>query len=154
MVSGLPYAKRHWTASNEDQASCTAIWGHRIIALLEIIPIIGALIGLIERIIACFNQNKPIATRSQQDLSKGSSLSINNGNSISKGNAPVIHELVSRHAPPNTSRIIIISQEDVKRRIKDLEDVGGTFQPSVDGSSTSAELVLDSDSDSESESEV
>jgi O-acetyl-ADP-ribose deacetylase (regulator of RNase III) len=46
-LSGAPYAKRHWELSHTSEH----VWGHRIIAVLEAIPLFGALIGMIERII-------------------------------------------------------------------------------------------------------
>lgn len=46
LFSGAPYSKRHWDLSNKS----TACWGHRVIAVLEAIPVIGGLAALIERI--------------------------------------------------------------------------------------------------------
>lgn len=58
-VSGLPLAKRHWEASHS--ASTQALkWGHRIIAIIEACPILGAVVALIEIIIAkVFKSNRP-----------------------------------------------------------------------------------------------
>lgn len=46
--SGAPYVQRHIELSNED--GCTHVWGHRVIALLEAIPIFGGALALIERV--------------------------------------------------------------------------------------------------------
>lgn len=46
-ISGAPYAQRHWELSQ--QCSSNKVWGHRIIAVLEYIPVLGALAALIER---------------------------------------------------------------------------------------------------------
>jgi hypothetical protein len=49
LVSGAPYAKRHWELSNRATEPCL---GHRIIATLQMIPVFGLLFCLIERIAA------------------------------------------------------------------------------------------------------
>jgi hypothetical protein len=46
---GLPWAKRHWQLANTDT---THSLGHRMIACLEALPVIGPLVVLIERIVA------------------------------------------------------------------------------------------------------
>ena len=51
-LSGLPYAKRHWDASNTPFISTSACFGHRLIMAFEAIPVIGGLIAIIDRIIA------------------------------------------------------------------------------------------------------
>lgn len=62
-LSGIPYAKRHWELSNQDSSHRL---GHRIIAILEAIPIFGALAALIERISALayakFSHSNAIST--------------------------------------------------------------------------------------------
>lgn len=47
-LSGLPYGVRHLDMSEE----CTTplAWGHRVIAVIELIPILGGLAALIERV--------------------------------------------------------------------------------------------------------
>ena len=45
----IPYANRHWAASNENLSYSLH---HKVIAVLEYIPVIGILVGLLERIIA------------------------------------------------------------------------------------------------------
>lgn len=55
LITGLtcaPYAKRHWTMSNENSNYSL---GHKLIAVLECVPIIGGIIGLVERIIIYIN---------------------------------------------------------------------------------------------------
>jgi serine/threonine protein phosphatase PrpC len=47
-LSGLPYAKRHWESSHK--ASTQSVWKHRVIAVLEALPILGGCMALIERI--------------------------------------------------------------------------------------------------------
>ncbi len=46
--TAVSYAKRHWDLAQE--AGCQRVWGHRIIAALEILPLVGMCTGLIERI--------------------------------------------------------------------------------------------------------
>ncbi|HUD01933.1 MAG TPA: hypothetical protein VMR37_06365, partial [Rhabdochlamydiaceae bacterium] len=43
--SGVTYARRHWDMSRSER-----VWGHRTIALLEFIPVIGGVAALVERI--------------------------------------------------------------------------------------------------------
>lgn len=51
VFSGAPYAKRHWELANKSDS--TLNWcGHKVIAILEAIPIFGALASLVDRIIA------------------------------------------------------------------------------------------------------
>jgi O-acetyl-ADP-ribose deacetylase (regulator of RNase III) len=45
-LSGAPYAKRHWELSLTSQSA----WGHRIVAVLEALPLFGAVVAVIERI--------------------------------------------------------------------------------------------------------
>lgn len=52
-LSGAPYAQRHWELSNKPE--CTCVWGHRTLAALEAIPVIGGLAALIERIVSWAN---------------------------------------------------------------------------------------------------
>lgn len=51
-VTGITYAKRHWNLAKKE-----GIWGHRVIAVLEAIPVFGALAALLERV-AVFVYNK------------------------------------------------------------------------------------------------
>lgn len=46
-VSGMPYALRHFK-----KAQTTGNWGHRVIGVLEALPVAGALVALIERVSA------------------------------------------------------------------------------------------------------
>lgn len=46
-LSGAFYAEQHWRAANEDSAHAL---GHRVIAIIEYIPVLGAIAALIERI--------------------------------------------------------------------------------------------------------
>jgi serine/threonine protein phosphatase PrpC len=54
--SGIPYAMRHWDLSQDwstgkmNPGDLKYVWGNRIIAVLEFIPIIGGLAALIEKI--------------------------------------------------------------------------------------------------------
>lgn len=50
VLSAFPYAQRHYQLSN--QADCKHVWGHRTLAVLEALPVVGVLFGLIERIVA------------------------------------------------------------------------------------------------------
>jgi hypothetical protein len=58
LLSGAPYAQRHWELSNRSAEHCL---GHRIIAVLQMIPVIGLLFCLIERIAAWFLATAPLA---------------------------------------------------------------------------------------------
>ena len=58
LLSGAPYAKRHWELSNRSEAHCL---GHRIIAVLQALPVIGLLFCLIERISSWFHTTAPLA---------------------------------------------------------------------------------------------
>ncbi len=57
LASGAPYAKRHWELSNRATEHCL---GHRIIAILQSIPVFGLLFCLIERIAAWFVTTAPL----------------------------------------------------------------------------------------------
>lgn len=56
-LTGAQYARRHWQLSNIYHEHCL---GHRVIAILEAIPVLGALAALIERIVAYINFHKDI----------------------------------------------------------------------------------------------
>lgn len=60
--SGMPYAIRHWELSQAHTSK--TFLGHRIIALLECLPLIGGVAALLERIAACaydsFSQQTPV----------------------------------------------------------------------------------------------
>lgn len=47
-----PYGMRHLQLSFFTELSCSQRWGHRVIAVLELIPIIGFLASIIERVVA------------------------------------------------------------------------------------------------------
>lgn len=47
-ISGIVYSKRHWELSMT--CNSRTCWGHRTIAILEAIPLMGGLVALIERI--------------------------------------------------------------------------------------------------------
>ncbi len=47
--SGISYAKRHWDLS--ERGGTLQIWGHRIVAIMEALPLIGGLVALIERLV-------------------------------------------------------------------------------------------------------
>lgn len=49
-LSGAPYAKRHWALSKENLGNASACWGHRIIAVIEYIPLIGGIAAVIDRL--------------------------------------------------------------------------------------------------------
>lgn len=46
-----PFAQRHLDLANASQATCTQRWGHRVIAAIQFIPVVGLLASLIERIV-------------------------------------------------------------------------------------------------------
>lgn len=50
-VSGAPYASRHWQLGNNPY-HLEYRWGHRLIAVVESLPVLGAVAALIERIVA------------------------------------------------------------------------------------------------------
>ena len=49
VLSGAPYAKRHWEQSTNEKNQ--VVWQHRLIAMIEFIPVVGALAAVIERIV-------------------------------------------------------------------------------------------------------
>lgn len=51
-----PYALRHLELSYSENITHTQRWGHRIIAVIEFIPLIGILASVIERIVALASQ--------------------------------------------------------------------------------------------------
>jgi len=57
IFSGAPYAARHWDLSNRSPQHCL---GHRVIAILQAIPVLGLLFSLIERIAAWFLVAQPL----------------------------------------------------------------------------------------------
>jgi serine/threonine protein phosphatase PrpC len=70
---GLPYTKRHWELSQKGH-----VWGHRVIAVLEAIPLIGILAALLERVsVLAYNkffnhpkQSNPTEKNLLQELEK------------------------------------------------------------------------------------
>lgn len=46
-----PYALRHLDLARAPDATCTQRWGHRVIAAIQFIPIVGLLASLIERVV-------------------------------------------------------------------------------------------------------
>lgn len=50
-VSGFEEATSHWELSNNLYTNTAAIWGHRIVAVLEAIPLLGKIVALIEHIV-------------------------------------------------------------------------------------------------------
>lgn len=59
-----PFAFRHLGLANSPKMSCVQRWGHRFIAVIQMIPIIGILASLIERIVVlaaqCFCRSPEI----------------------------------------------------------------------------------------------
>lgn len=51
MPLASPYALRHIELANSSKISTTARWGHRIIAFIEFIPLLGIFASLVERIV-------------------------------------------------------------------------------------------------------
>lgn len=62
-LSAAPYAVRHWELSNRSAEHCL---GHRIIAVLQAIPVIGLLFALIERVVSWFLRTAPLVVAPQQ----------------------------------------------------------------------------------------
>ena len=52
LLSAVPYANRHWDLSNRSLTGMSRL-GHRVIAILQAIPVAGLVFALIERIAAC-----------------------------------------------------------------------------------------------------
>jgi len=52
--SGAPFAKRHWQLSNQFN-----YFGHRVIACLEYLPVLGALVALIEKVVVAIFKTVP-----------------------------------------------------------------------------------------------
>lgn len=49
-----PYAQRHLELANHGKTTIGQRWGHRIIAAIEFIPVLGLLASLVERVVALF----------------------------------------------------------------------------------------------------
>lgn len=47
-TTGGTLVERHWSQSYEDDISDSSIWGHRIIAIIEAVPLLGGVVALIE----------------------------------------------------------------------------------------------------------
>lgn len=54
-----PYAWRHLELARSEDATWIQRWGHRTIAAIQFIPVIGLLASLIERVVSLFAQRKP-----------------------------------------------------------------------------------------------
>lgn len=65
--SGYTISKRHLELAANSQLSCER-WGHRIIALIEALPIIGMLSVLIEKVIYLFEESKFLSTNTKLNL--------------------------------------------------------------------------------------
>ena len=50
--SGAPFAKRHWDLAYLPETAGFK-WGHRVLAVVESLPVIGLLAALIEGVAAC-----------------------------------------------------------------------------------------------------
>lgn len=78
-LSGGPYAKRHWELSNVSKSPQYKL-GHRCIAVLQYIPVVGALAAVIEKICDwAFNKffNNPYkSTTSSKSLSSNEYLNV------------------------------------------------------------------------------
>lgn len=62
-----PYAVRHLHLARHDGASCMQRWGHRLIAAIQFIPVLGMLASLIERVAALVFRPLHL-TSSQEEL--------------------------------------------------------------------------------------
>lgn len=71
--TGLAYSKRHWNLSNKCTSS--SFLGHRFLAVLEALPLLGGTIALIEKIAVChfarfFYSKKETPTKIDQKFKK------------------------------------------------------------------------------------
>ncbi len=74
LLSGAPYAKRHWELSFE--GSPNYVWGHRAIAVLEALPVMGAANSLLERVAFILKESLvTTSAASKQDEAKANDLS-------------------------------------------------------------------------------
>lgn len=69
-ASGATYAKRHWQAS--EKCSGKVAWGHRVIAAIEALPLLGGIAAVIERI-SYLVLNRFFSTKKNSDNSSTAS---------------------------------------------------------------------------------
>lgn len=80
-ISGAPYAQRHWELSQETKG--VVFWGHRVVAVIEYIPLAGALVALIERIVV-YAYHQLFPPEKGEDLFTGSIYRDSSSNSPSR----------------------------------------------------------------------
>ncbi len=88
-LSGFPYAKRHWKQAGKIKSPVILYW-HRSIAILEILPIIGSLLMIIEKIAFHIfytyphNPEKKVEKNSQSNFFNQSNENLNSPTSNKK----------------------------------------------------------------------
>jgi hypothetical protein len=80
--SGLPYSRRHFKAENQTLNP----FGHRIIGLIEAIPILGLLVAIIEAIVATCLKSKCNPTKQDLPISAHSCTTNTTHPSMSRTN--------------------------------------------------------------------
>lgn len=124
--SCIPYAERHWQQANQRSVSSWGAFYHRSIAVIEYIPVIGAVCGLADYMINFF-----IRYFSEQKPSKGSpsahgqnlakKISSSEGELKSKGSVTVTAQSnfsATEEERPTISHVekkIAVASEDDKR---------------------------------------
>ncbi|MFV0340723.1 MAG: tetratricopeptide repeat protein [Parachlamydiaceae bacterium] len=130
-LSGLAYTKRHWQLAKD---GASGKWGHRAIAIIEAIPIIGGIAALIERFTFAIKhrparplKNRNVASTSTSELTS-SSLTFHRTRSSSQDES-------SKTPTPSKSQ----------------EDVSDKFSPSRLTRSNSWEEITTSENESRTE---
>ena len=114
--SGKVYADRHWKLSNRQER--TGRLGHRVIAVLESIVIIGALVAIIERVIvyalAKFSKADKQSSDKKMDAERVSQQGINQNEQINSANnrpeIPLIMDFRSGKAVVTIQRRAFLGQ--------------------------------------------
>lgn len=76
--SGAPFAQRHWDLASLPETADFK-WGHRVLAVVESLPVIGLLAVLIERVAACIFDtcvNKKTSNEARNEPSQPNSSSV------------------------------------------------------------------------------
>lgn len=96
-LSGAPYAKRHWQLAKGESTSRK--WGHRIIAVIEAIPILGGIAALIDRISFTIKQH-----RSESRSLKDRNITHSSTSTTEEENSASRSESTSKSKTPSASR--------------------------------------------------
>lgn len=110
--TGIPYSKRHWELSNMT-SSKKLVWGHRTIAILEAIPVIGGLVSLIE-LVTFLAKDRFTNCKSKKDTSKYNAQELDNKKEKKKN---IYHFLKKQ-----SIEVANIQAQAFPSRLKDLDE--------------------------------